>query len=241
MRKDWDALADWYSGWAGERGSNFHRDYAAPAVLDLLELKKGEKVLDIGCGAGAMLPYLKEAGADYTGVDTSGRMIDIAKGRYGKKGNFFVGNAMDLKSVSGISEGSFDAALFVFSIQDIEGLGAALKSARWTLKDDGRIVLFMLHPAFRIPRQSGWISDRKRKITSRRVDRYASETVVPLKQTIDGKQITNRFFHRSLGKYFEKIGKSGMYVDRFEEVLSEDSSEFPHFLALRLKEKGQNT
>jgi len=44
-------------------------------------------VLDVGCGDGSILPFLKNAGADissYTGIDLSSQMIRLAKEKYPK-------------------------------------------------------------------------------------------------------------------------------------------------------------
>ncbi len=41
-RTSWEPVADWYNGWVGAGGSNHHRSYALPAVLDLLAPQAGE-------------------------------------------------------------------------------------------------------------------------------------------------------------------------------------------------------
>jgi 2-polyprenyl-3-methyl-5-hydroxy-6-metoxy-1,4-benzoquinol methylase len=65
----WDPVADWYTGWVGEEGSEHHRYLAIPAVLDLLAPARGEQILDIGAGSGVLAPAIAEAGASYLGVD----------------------------------------------------------------------------------------------------------------------------------------------------------------------------
>jgi len=42
----------------------------------------GEKVLDLGCGNGRLLQIFKEIDIDYTGVDSSEKLIEIAKKTY---------------------------------------------------------------------------------------------------------------------------------------------------------------
>src|SRR6476646_2602973 len=115
----WDAFAEWYDGWVGEHGSEFHREVAIPAVLDLLAPKPNEQILDIGSGQGVLAPYVRKAGARYTGVDASPRLVEKARTRHGKMGRFVVGDARDLASVRQIAPGSFDAAVFMLSIQDM--------------------------------------------------------------------------------------------------------------------------
>jgi len=48
-------------------------------VLSLLKAEKGSRVLDLGCGNGALSAKLKEAGFIVTGVDASAEMIAIAE------------------------------------------------------------------------------------------------------------------------------------------------------------------
>src|SRR5215211_8950028 len=71
IRTSWDPIADWYVGWVGEEGSKHHRNVAVPALLELLDPRTGEHVLDVGCGPGVLAPPVADAGARYTGVDAS--------------------------------------------------------------------------------------------------------------------------------------------------------------------------
>src|SRR3954471_4497113 len=51
----------------------------AGGVFELLDPKRGERILDLGCGDGALTKRLVEAGASVVGVDSSADMIDAAK------------------------------------------------------------------------------------------------------------------------------------------------------------------
>jgi SAM-dependent methyltransferase len=54
-----------------------------------------KSVLEIGCGTGTCLQYLPSY-IEYTGVDISADYIDYAKIKYGKRGNFILGNLTKL-------------------------------------------------------------------------------------------------------------------------------------------------
>ena len=54
----------------------------AAGVLELLEPKPGERILDLGCGTGHLTAKIAEAGSCVVGVDRSPEMIDQARGRY---------------------------------------------------------------------------------------------------------------------------------------------------------------
>ena len=49
------------------------------AALDLLDPRPGERILDVGCGDGALTRRIIERGASVVGIDSSTDMIDAAK------------------------------------------------------------------------------------------------------------------------------------------------------------------
>lgn len=215
----WDPLAQWYNGWVGENGSEHHRRLAVPAVLDLLAPQRGDRIVDVGCGQGVIAPAIHEAGADYIGVDASPRLIDLAQKIHGDAGRFLVGDARNLQGLKELRDSRFDGAVFLLSLQDMDPLGAVIASAASILKEWGRLILLLTHPAFRIPRQSGWGWDEGRKLVFRRVDRYLTPLPVPLK-ALPGKdsRATTRSFHRPLQEYVNALGENSIWTDRVVEI-----------------------
>ena len=215
----WDPLATWYDGWVGEQGSRYHREVVIPAVVELLEPQRGEEILDIGAGQGVLAAHVVRAGASYTGVDASPRLIATARRRHGGDGRFLVGDARKLSAVPELEPAAFDAAIFVLSIQDMDPLDEVLDSASWALRDRARIVALMVHPAFRAPRHSGWGFDEGRKLQFRRVDSYLTPMAVPMKSLGGGQgSFTSRSFHRPIGAYVNGLAARGFLVDRMLEI-----------------------
>ena len=215
----WDPLAAWYDGWVGAGGSEYHRAVAIPAVLGLLDPQPGEDILDVGAGQGVLAPAMARAGARYTGLDASPRLIQMARRRHGKLGRFLVGDARNLDRVTEVRKGSFDAVVFLLSLQDMDPLDAVLACASWALRPAGRIVILLTHPAFRVPRQSGWGWDEGRKLVYRRVDRYLTPLPVPMKVYGGPKgQTATRSFHRPLEAYVNGLAAHSMLVDHMEEI-----------------------
>ena len=70
---DWNA-----EGYAAN--ARFVSDLGAP-VLDLLAPQPGERILDLGCGDGALTAKLAERGAAVVGVDASDDMVRAARER----------------------------------------------------------------------------------------------------------------------------------------------------------------
>ncbi|HEY1483217.1 MAG TPA: class I SAM-dependent methyltransferase, partial [Candidatus Acidoferrum sp.] len=54
----------------------------AAGLLDLLDAKAGERILDIGCGTGHLTSQIAARGAQVTGVDRSPEMIRQAREKY---------------------------------------------------------------------------------------------------------------------------------------------------------------
>lgn len=242
----WDGVAAWYDGWMGQDGGAYHRQVAIPELLDLLEPMAGETVLDIGAGQGVLAPHLQKAGMVYTGLELSGKLVQRARKRH-PNGRFLQGDARALTQVQGIEAAGFDTAVFLLSIQDMDPLDAVLASAAWALKSGGRLVILMTHPCFRIPRQSGWGWDAKRKLRYRRIDRYLTALGVPMKCAKQNGRST-KSFHRPLQAYVNGLAACGLLIDQVKEIPLPDvdrlangrlkankraSAEIPLFLGIR--------
>jgi len=246
----WEPVAAWYHGWAGGAGSEHHRRLAIPAALDQLALRPGERLLDIGAGHGVLAPYVARTGAIYTGVELSETLIRFARTEHGHAGRFLLGDARTLARVPGLMAGQFDAAVFLLSVQDMEPLDAVLASAAWSLKPGGRLVLLMTHPCFRVPRQSGWGWDERRRLRYRRIDRYLTPLPVPMKAYGHRRGMT-RTFHYPLETYVNTLAALGLVVDALREIPTyrRDTAsanaradhladqEIPLFLALRARKQ----
>ena len=252
----WDPVAKWYNGWVGKRGSLYHRAVAIPSVMELADIQPGELVLDLGCGQGVLAPHVLKRGGRYQGVDGSRTLIQLARRHHADDpkhapkhqaaAQFILGDVRKLGELSEIKESSADVAVFMLSIQDMDPLDEVLKAASWALKPDGRVVIFMLHPAFRPPRQSGWGFDPGRKLTYRRVDSYLTPRGVPMKayaEVTTRSSGTTWSFHRPLSVYVNTLNELGFRLERLDELpdpnvdenTKKETLEIPLFAALRAR------
>jgi ubiquinone/menaquinone biosynthesis C-methylase UbiE len=252
--RGWDAVASWYDKLVGEQGSDYHRHVIIPAVMDLLALRSGESVLDLCCGQGVMVRPLLAAGAGrITGVDASPKLIAAARKRHAPDGGaeFLVADATQ---PGPWTRAAFDAAVCVLAVHDVADMEALFLQLGTALKPGGRAVLVVMHPCFRIPRQSHWGWDEERKIQFRRLDCYQSPIAIPI-TTHPGRGGAEQtlFHHRPLDAYLNALGKAGLGVVGAAELATHRRSqpgprsrgehraarEFPVFLALKvLKHRG---
>jgi SAM-dependent methyltransferase len=246
----WDAVAPWYDGWMGNAGGREHRHTLLPCLAGLLKPSPRERILDIGCGQGVAAPMVVSLGARYVGVDLSPRLVAAARRRHAACGEFLVGDAADLLATSRLRAGSFDAAFFLMSIQDMNPLDAVLRGAATVLKPGGRLAIVTHHPAFQVPRQSGWGWDPKRKLRFRRVDSYLTPFVAPMPPRPGrGRKASLRRFHRPISLYINTLIAAGFVIEHISEVPGHRGNappgprdaadrarrEFPLFLAIKAK------
>lgn len=239
-------MASWYDELAQRQGTEFHQAVVIPGVLRLLALTKGERVLDQACGQGAVTLALHKVGAEVTGVDLSKRMVEMARQRSPRSLRYLVADARKLDA---LEAGSFDAVVSVLAAQNIDPIAPVFSEAARLLRRGGRLVVVLLHPAFRIPRQSSWQFDERRKLMMRATDRYLTPLSIPIDAHPHRRpeQQVTWTYHRPLQDYVRALAQAGLMVDGLEEWASHKVSqpgpmakaenrarqEFPLFLALR--------
>ena len=234
----WNDVAYWYDGWVGKDGSHFHQNVAIPILIESLDLNKSQHVLDVGCGSGVLAPYITKTGAHYTGIDISRKLIQKAKSYHGNEAKFRTLDARKLAKT--IPASSYDTAVFLLSIQDMNPLDPIIHNVAQVLKPGGVVAIFMTHPCFRIPRQSGWGYEKSKKLQYRRIDRYLTPLKIPMKQHRQGVTIS---FHRPLSAYINTLGSNGFVIDMLDEITTYETSsnkaeqrahdEIPLFMLIR--------
>ena len=76
----WNANAGYWDSRMGE-GNDFHKTLIEPTQLKLLEVNRGQRILDVACGNGQFARKMAELGAFVTAIDFSDKMIEIAKSK----------------------------------------------------------------------------------------------------------------------------------------------------------------
>ena len=128
-----------------------HRHWKQVAC-DRLQLKPGDRVLDVCTGTGdlvgALLPRVEDAGS-VVGLDFSAQMLAVAQKRFTDRPNvsFVQGDALALP----FEDASFDGAIISFGLRNVVDIPAALAEMRRVLKPGARMVNLDTAPAPKLP------------------------------------------------------------------------------------------
>ena len=219
----WENSANWYVDLLRDPRNTYQGRLILPNLLRLMNIKKGEPVLDLACGQGFFSREFFKSGARVIGVDLSDKLVEIAKKESPKEIDFHVSDASSLPFVE---KNSTDKVVIVLSIQNMKDLNPVLKECGRVLKSKGKLLLVLNHPAFRTPHESSWGYDEEKKVQFRRINRYLSELKSEIKIHPGGnpKEVTLSF-HRPLQSYFKSLEKNGFAVSRLEEWNSDKKSE----------------
>lgn len=223
MKKDtsWGKVTQWYDELLGNEDT-YQSKVILPNLMRVLDLKPGERVLDIGCGQGFFARACQAAGAEVVGADISKELITLAS----KESRNISYHVSPSHSLPFAADGSFDTALLVLALQNIADMDGTFAEATRVLKPRGRMVLVLNHPAFRVPKHSDWQYDEKEMVQYRRVGRYLSgEKVMIEMHPGERKSEHTVSYHRSLQDISKSLRKHGFATLRMEEWISHKKSE----------------
>jgi trans-aconitate methyltransferase len=117
-----------------DRKHSFVAEYGA-ALLDLLEPKPGEQILDLGCGTGTLTQQISDRGAQILGIDSAPSMIAQALQNYPAL-SFRVADATNLPFVE-----QFDAIFSNAVLHWVKPPETAIANMWKALKPGGRLVV----------------------------------------------------------------------------------------------------
>jgi SAM-dependent methyltransferase len=222
-RQAWDENAAFWDERMGE-GNDFVEVLTWPPTARMLDLKAGERVLDIACGNGLTSRRLAAMGAEVMAVDFSEEMIAHARRRttdYADRLTFEVLDATDESALLALGEGRFDAALCAMALFDMAEIDPLMRALRRLLRPAGRFVFSVLHPCFNNSHivQMAEMEDRDGDIVtvySVKVSGYLTPGVAR-GAAIGGQPKPQLYFHRPLQVLLGAGFQAGFVVDDLEE------------------------
>jgi SAM-dependent methyltransferase len=141
--RQYDAMGGAYQA-INDEGA-FNACYDRPATIALLGDVSGRRVLEAGCGPGALTAWLADHGADVTALDVSPEMVRLARERVGRRAKILEADlAQPLTFAADRSMGLVVASLVLHYVQDWTPV---LAEFHRVLADDGAVVFSTHHPA----------------------------------------------------------------------------------------------
>jgi 2-polyprenyl-3-methyl-5-hydroxy-6-metoxy-1,4-benzoquinol methylase len=227
----WDHNAPFWDERMGE-GNTFHKTLIEPTQERLLDVRAGQRILDIACGNGQFTRRLARLGASVLGVDISERMIERARARTTEPGDrvtFRIVDCTHADAMLSLGEKQFDAAVCTMALMDMAAIQPLFTALAKLLKADGRFVFSALHPCFNSGRV---IQVREREdVAGQVVDRYSvrvSGYIHPLTHlgvAMIGQPVPQYYFHRPLSLLLEPAFKAGFVLDGLAEPVFAPPSE----------------
>ncbi len=253
----WEANAAFWDERMGE-GNDFVEVLVWPAVTRLLDVRPGQRILDVACGNGLTSRRMAKLGAQVLAVDFSAELLRFAAARsqnYGGQIEYRRVDATDEAALLDLGAGSFDAVLCNMALFDMAEFRPLTRAAFRLLRPGGCFVYSIVHPSFN--------SSHLKKVAEEEdtaegvVTRFAIKVYTYMTpETIPGHAMAEQplaqpYFHRPLSDYLAAAFEAGFVVDGFEErafppgqpdrprsmLLSWGSrfSEFPPVLVVRLR------
>jgi len=142
------AQIDLWDGRVGEKWAAMQVRLDAMLAHATAELKaragsvSGQRVLDIGCGAGETCVVWLDGGAKVTGVDVSGPMLGVAADRTGGKATLVKADAAVWRG-----DASFDLAVSQFGLMFFADPAVAFANIAANLRPGGRLLFTCWRPA----------------------------------------------------------------------------------------------
>ena len=218
----WQTSASWYNKITGEKGHYYHEHVVIPETLKLLDLKPGDKLLDLACGNGILGRSIPK-GIDYMGIDLSESLVSSAKKMDRNINHKYTSG--DVTKPLNINT-NFNKAAIILALQNIKKPHLAIDNASKHMQSGGDLVIVMNHPAFRIPRQSSWQIDQAKKIQFRRIDKYMSRMEIPVNTNpSDRNSEVTWSYHYPLSEYSKMLKNCNFVIKEIQEWTSDKESE----------------
>lgn len=246
-RNSWDQESHDYNRIVGEKGHYYHQKVVIPKSLGLLKMTPESQLLDVGCGQGVLGRTIHRDIA-YVGIDASRDLVNLAKRMdQNLKHKYIHANA---SRPLPLEKESFTHAACLLALQNMEEPKKAIFEISKLLKKGGVFVIVLNHPAFRIPRQTGW-GVHSNQVQYRWVNGYMGMQKIPIVMH-PGKHNSpvTYSYHYPISDYVSMLTGAGFVITGIDEWTSDKKSagptakaenkaraEIPLFMAIRAEKR----
>ncbi|WP_051179687.1 class I SAM-dependent methyltransferase [Nocardia concava] len=199
---NYDGIAEGYA--AENETSLMNAYYERPAMLELAGDVSGRRILDAGCGSGALFAELRDRGAKVTGIDASAGMLELARRRLGSDADLRVA---DLSNPLLFPDNAFDDVIASLVLHYLKDWGPTLAELRRVLEPGGRLLVSVEHP-FAI-----WITERS---AGQKTDYFQTRERTE-EWTLGGQSTRLSFWDRPLHAMTDAFTRSGFRIDVISE------------------------
>jgi SAM-dependent methyltransferase len=179
----------------------FNAYYERPATIALLGDVTGLRVLEAGCGPGALTGWLADHGAEVTAIDVSPQMVRLTRDRVGGRARVLVADLSEPLAFA--ADASADLVVASLVLHYLRDLAPVLAEFRRVLAPGGAVVFSTHHPAIDWQLHSPGDYFAVRQVT---------ET-----WDIGGQPFEVTFWRRPLTAITAAIAEAGFVIDRLTE------------------------
>ncbi|MHB8104460.1 MAG: class I SAM-dependent DNA methyltransferase [Dehalococcoidales bacterium] len=222
----WNANAAFWDNYMGE-GNAYHKLLLDPNQLEMLQIKKGDAILEIACGNGQFARMMTKLGAKVTAIDLSDEFIKIARSKpLADKIDYQVRDVTDSVDLKKLKGKTYDSAVCAMGLMDMENIEPLIGFLPQILKNNGKFVFSITHPCFNSGESTSIHeqSDIGGKITDYygvKISNYLiSHTYKGL--GIAGQPKAQYYFHRPLNEIFKIFFKNNFYLYDLREPSFKD-------------------
>jgi SAM-dependent methyltransferase len=179
--------------------------YERPAMLALLGDLRGKRVLDAGCGAGALAEAMLARGASVTALEISAAMADLARDRLGDRVTVHVADLAEPLTM--FADATFDLVAASLVIHYLERWEPALRELHRVLLPGGALAISTHHPTM------DWRTVGGSYFETRQITETWNK---------GGVRGTVTFWRRPLTAMFAAFRSSGLLIDEVIEPMPVD-------------------
>jgi SAM-dependent methyltransferase len=198
VANDYDSFAEAYAAETETSLANAY--YERPAILALAGDVTGHRILDAGCGSGPLSAALRDRGAIVTGIDSSAKMLELARQRLGARADLHLA---DLGSPLPLPDGRFHDVIASLVLHYLEDWAGPLGELRRVLKPGGRLIVSVDHPIVF-------------KLVNPGADYFATQKW-SFEWNLGGQTALMSFWHRPLHAMTDAFTQAGLRVSLISE------------------------